>query len=459
MIKFEKMPYPIRQLLAAGMGIKLSSGRYGKEFLSFAEFLTQSLYYSEEQQKVWQRSELLRLVSSAASGTEYYKDLKVNYTLDFNALLNELPFLEKSSLRNSPDCFFNKNNKKWLVSTTSGTSGSPMRVEHCKFSMQRRFALLKQHLELVGIKKDAPSVRLSGRIIADPSKNVSRPWLYVPTENQLLLSSYHLNSYHQAEIGKKLCDLSPEFMDGYSSGMLETLRLLNKEGVKLKSLKAIITTAETLSPNVRNELEFLSGAKVLDYYAASEGVPIIQQCKFGIYHVRWESGIFEVLSDDKASFEGDGELVVTSFIQDRTPLIRYRTGDYVKGLRHEDQRLCQCGMKTPTVDAIEGRIEDMVFVRGGGQMGMFTYRTLKEVSGLQEAQVVQLDYDYFVVKAVLKSDAEPSVVRDAVKYKFERTLGYTVVLDFLQMTEIPKGSNGKVRLVVNEMQHKVGNQV
>lgn len=458
MIKFENLPYSARTLMAAGMGLKLSAGRYGKEFSKFSAFLADSIQYEPAEQAEWQKTELLRLVDSAATGTAHYSGLAPNRELVLESLVRTLPILEKQQLRSAAEQFFNGNVKKWLVSATSGTSGSPMKVEHCKFSMQRRFALLKQHLELAGVSKNAHSVRLSGRIIADPASKVSRPWLYVPTENQLLLSSYHLNTDHQQAISQKLLRFAPEVMDGYSSGVLETLRLLDRTGVRLSSLKVIVTTAETLSPSVREELELLSGAKVLDYYAASEGVPIIQQCQFGTYHVRWESGIFEVLSDGNTAFEGDGELVVISFIQDRTPLIRYRTGDYVKGLNSQDQKQCQCGVRTPTIESVEGRIEDMVLVRGGRRMGMFTYRTLKEVTGLHEAQVVQRDYDNFCVRAVLADGAESIAVSNAVKDKFERALGYPITLDFQELDEIPKGANGKLRLVVNEMLKKGGAQ-
>ncbi|MDV3503096.1 hypothetical protein [Marinobacter sp. M-5] len=458
MIKFEKLPYSVRAILAAGMGLKLSAGRYGTEFARFSAFLADSIQYGLAEQTAWQKTELLSLVESAKTGTAHYNSLALDRELDFESLVRSLPVLEKHELRRAPEQFFNRNVKKWLVSATSGTSGSPMKVEHCKSSMQRRFALLKQHLEFAGVSKNSPSVRLSGRIIADPSKEISRPWLYVPTENQLLVSSYHLNADHQQTISQKLSRFAPEVMDGYSSGVLETLRLMDRAGVKLSSLKAIVTTAETLSPAVREELESLSGAKVLDYYAASEGVPIIQQCKYGTYHVRWESGIFEVVVDGNTAFEGDGELVVTSFIQDRTPLIRYRTGDYVKGLSHQNQNQCGCGMRTPTIASVEGRIEDMVLVRGGKRMGMFTYRTLKEVSGLHEAQVVQRDYDDFCVRAVLADGAESTEVSAAVKDKFERALGYPITLEFQELSEIPKGANGKLRLVVNEMLRKGGVQ-
>lgn len=459
MIRFERLPYTLRSVIVAAYGYQLSLGRYGKPFNDYYSFLEQATNFSEQERNAWCKEELLRLLQSAKSGSSHYSALSFNKGCAVEEVIQSLPVLDKAALRSNPSAFFNHNEKRWLVSSTSGTSGSPMKVEHCKFSMQRRFALLKHHLAIAGVSDGAKSVRLSGRIICDPAIAVSRPWLYVPSERQLLLSSYHLNEEHKEAIVRKLLNLSPEVMDGYSSGVLETLRLVRSSGARLDSLKVIVTTAETLSPSVRQELEELSGAKVLDYYAASEGVPIIQQCQHGIYHVRWESGIFEVLDNGEASFDGSGELVVTSFIQDRTPLIRYRTGDFVQGLKSSDLKRCGCGLKTPTIESVEGRIEDMVLVRGGKRMGMFTYRTLKEVKGLKEAQVVQRGYDDFHVKAIIDAGAAASDISQAVKSKFDRVLGYPVNLDFVTVNEIEKGPNGKARLVINEMQERAGDVV
>jgi phenylacetate-CoA ligase len=269
----------------------------------------------------------------------------------------------------------------------------------------------------------------------------------------MLLSTYHLDDIHAPMISEMLAEFKPVLLDGYPSGILETLRLLNRHPQKLESLKAIITTAETLYPDMRQEMSELSGGvPIMDYYAASEGVPLIQQCPHGTYHVRWQSGVFEVDDGEIISFEGDGELICTSFVQDRTPLIRYRTGDVVKGMHSQQTKRCGCGLSTPTVESVVGRLEDLVHTPDGRSLGMFTYRTLKLIDGLGETQVIQHGYSDFEVNTVTKcDDYDLDFLAGEVKNSFERALGYPISLRFNGVSTIPKGANGKVRLVISKV--------
>src|SRR5690606_41042595 len=88
-------------------------------------------------------------------------------------------------------------------------------------------------------------------------------------------------------IADKLHRFRPELIDGYPSAILELGRILGPRA-RIPSLKAIITTAETLHDSDRELLTKMFDVPVLDYYAASEGVPLLQQCEKGSYHIRPE---------------------------------------------------------------------------------------------------------------------------------------------------------------------------
>ena len=124
----------------------------------------------------------------------------------------------------------------------------------------------------------------------------------------------------------------------------------------------------------------------MDYYAASEGVPFIQQCPQGKYHVRWQSGIFEIRNDGGVARAGTGELVCTSFVQDRTPLIRYSTGDLVEEkaalMRKlgKKQLIIQLQQKLDAVPAVTAR-ERLVLADGGSEL-VYTYDTQAERTGI-----------------------------------------------------------------------------
>lgn len=454
--KFENYPYLARQLAMEWAASRHYAYRFGGEFPQMQRMLDETRLASQTEQETWQLERLAQLVETSRSGCVYYADRlpeasQILSSRSLDTALQSIPILEKSCLRSRTADFANRNVPLKLSTSTSGSTGAPMTVGQDADSAQRRFAFLCDHFRLAGITREQPSVRLGGRVLCKIGTPQRRPWLHNRKENVLFLSSYHLDDQHGQVIARKLNTFQPVLMDGYPSGILQTLRLVSQHGGVPTSLKAIITTAETLYPDLREELEQLSGVPVMDYYGASEGVPYIHQCPYGTYHVRWQSGIFEVDDGTRVSREGSGELITTSFVQDRTPLIRYRTGDVLNGLRQNPDTPCQCGLLTPTVESVQGRLEDFVYTSDGRTLGMFTYRTLKYIKGLGETQVIQEQYDEFVVNSVLDNEADAESIQSTIKESFERALGYPIRLNFQPVSQLEKTKNGKVRLVISKM--------
>jgi phenylacetate-CoA ligase len=79
-------------------------------------------------------------------------------------------------------------------------------------------------------------------------------------------------------------------------------------------------------------------------------------------HLNEDEFIFEVVDPDDANTETDeGELVVSNLGRIGMPVIRYRTGDYVRLNRSP----CSCGGASPRIDGgIIGRIDDLLIIRG-----------------------------------------------------------------------------------------------
>ena len=446
----ELLPRPVRQAGFAAVGLRNRIRRFGREYRNWRKLLVVSDDWEPASREAWQLHSLRTLLHTARTGTTHYRSLPgVRAALEKRSLheaLTQLPVLTKNELRAHPESFQNLNVPLSLETSTSGSTGAPMMVGHDGCSIQRRFAFLHDHLCRAESPPFAPSVRLSGRIFCRPGAVQRAPWLSNYAENQLFLSSYHLDAEHADCIRKKLLTFRPVRMDGYPSAILSTLRLIEAHTSELP-LRTVVTTAETLHPDIRREIEQLSNAKVLDYYAASEGVPFIQQCVAGIYHVRWQSGIFEVDTGSGISFSGDGELICTSFVQARTPLIRYRTGDLVSGLQIPVKNACSCGLTGPIVERVLGRVEDLIYTADGRSLGMFTYRTLKLIKGLGDTQVIQHTPTHFQVRTTTPTARSGDSLEMEIKETFERTLGYPISLTVEFVERLPLGPNGKVRLV------------
>lgn len=452
-MRFEALPRPARAVIVGAYGYRNAFLRYRAEYRRYSRFLAETDGADQAEREAYQLAELIALLSDVSEGTPALRRVAVDaksFRSDANpyALLKQLPFQEKAAMRAMPQDFANANVKAIMTSSTSGSTGSPMTFGHDAVGLQRRIALMKDHYRLAGVGARAKSIRLSGRILSNPDKHDAKPWLYNPSENQVFLSTYHLNDRHSGAIIDMVRRFKPEVLDGYPSAILEFLSL-SKDGQPLvNSVRSVITTAETLDDELRSKIEHLSATTVLDYYAASEGVHPIQQCPHGMYHVRWQGGIFEIYNDQGLASEGDGELVCTSFVQRKTPLIRYRTGDLVSGYSRKG-KTCACGLCTPTVDAILGRVEDYVRTPDGRRIGMFPYRTLKLLSGIEASQIKQLGFSDFEVLAVLNPAADADSVTAEVKKSFERALGYPIRVRLEVVNQIAKGPNGKVRSVIS----------
>lgn len=444
---YSKLPISARQLAITLVGYKNRRIRYGKHYREQRALLERSQYWSESEMLEYQTDQLARLLYEARTFTPAYRELPHLTRDELRVMIarhdfSALPILEKSDLRAATDQYRNRSRDAASVGRTSGTTGSPMRTERDRESVERTFAFIVQHRGWLGLTEQSRSVRLSGRLVVPVERQKPPFWMMNRAENQLLLSTYHLSERYADAIREKLERFQPEVIDGYPSAIIELGKLLGP-AARFPSLKGIITTAETLDDGMRATLTDLYGCPVLDYYAASEGVPFVQECERGRYHIRPESGIFE-FHDEHGKEVGPGEtgeLVVTSFCNFRTPLIRYRTGDLAT--RSTSGLTCECGRTLPVVHKIVGRREATALTTDGREIGLFAHRVLTPLSGIKASQIVQLAPDKFTVSVVPERGVSMEDISISVLDSLENVLGYRPNVEFIKVEQVPRGPNGK----------------
>lgn len=448
------MPSPVRQGLIFGVSAYHRMLRYGRVYHDTLALARDADYWTPDLARHHQQKELRRLLLEATQHTRYYRESlagmapgeieRIASELDLGAL----PLLEKSILKARTSEFLNSSRRPVAKSATSGSTGSPLVVRYDRASIEMRMALVHHQRRWLGLAPMPRSLRLSGREIVPAARAEPPYWLWNPFERQLLLSTYHLRPDALPDIARRVREFSPEVIEGYPTAIAQLAAYFGQTEVRLPALAGCITTAETLDPELRREITEGFGAPVLDYYAASEGVPLIQECRDGRYHLRLDSGIFEILGEDgRSAAPGEaGELVVTSFAQWQMPLIRYRTGDVA--IAHQEEGACPCGRALPTIAGVLGRVEDLVRTVDGRKIGMFSYRTLKHVPGIREAQIVQRNERSFHVRMVPDGSRGLEDLRQDTIHIFERVLGYTPSVELEQVAEIERGPNGKFRSTV-----------
>ena len=156
-------------------------------------------------------------------------------------------------------------------------------------------------------------------------------------------------------------------------------------------VKTIIVAGEPGGsiPATRAKIESLwPGARVFDHHGMTEVGPVTHECpaQSGVLHVIESAYLAEVVDPVTGKPAGSGELVLTTLLRTGSPLLRYRTGDLVKG--EVGGAKCECGRSSlRLVGGILGRVDDMVIVRGVNIYPAAVEEILRRFADVAEYQV------------------------------------------------------------------------
>jgi phenylacetate-coenzyme A ligase PaaK-like adenylate-forming protein len=171
---------------------------------------------------------------------------------------------------------------------------------------------------------------------------------------------------------KILSNMQPAIVLGVPSYVYHVIRMAKEKGLKLSSIKKVVLGAgrvdEPLKARMRSELESMgcSNVAIFGTYGFTEARAAWAECPSPAgtssgYHIYPDKEIFEIIDPDTGEVKGegeDGELVYTAIDARASAVIRYRTGDFVKGgISYEP---CpHCGRTVPRISSDITRISDI----------------------------------------------------------------------------------------------------
>ena len=150
---------------------------------------------------------------------------------------------------------------------------------------------------------------------------------------------------------------APAYVNTLPSNILRLGLMARADLEASPQIPIIISVAEHLPKEVIALAETTFGSRVINVLSSQEGGIIAIECPAsGLLHIQSEAVIVEIISDtgDPCQVGEVGELVVTPLYNYATPLIRYRSGDFV-----EKGPACPCGRSLPTIARVVGRREHM----------------------------------------------------------------------------------------------------
>lgn len=357
-------------------------------------------------------------------------------------ILSKFPILRKQTVREyNSDFWPSPALPLTLFHTTSGTSGTPLRLATTLWEKGFYQAINEElYLRICGTRYPR-SLYLTGFMTPSPSSK--ELFWRDPLFGNVALSIYSLNSRNRDRIIRLINSLKPEFIWGYASAVHQLAILLGDRVCQSKDKCVAVVTSETLQPHWRADIENSICRKLFNYYSSQEGCHLVVECPEGQMHINPLIGIVEIVDEfDQPVKKGElGRVLVTGFLRKSMPLIRYDLGDTAVSTGYTSD--CSCGLKWPTIGQVEGRVENLVKTRDGRRIGMLGYSVLKDLPGVKESQIVQVGYENFICNIVkFEADSvENEYLEKAIRSQLFKRLQMQVNVEFRYLQSIPRSDS------------------
>ena|SRR5690554_6666226 len=454
---YQILPHFLQNFLIFIYNQRAYKKRYGRGYDKFRKEKGNNRNFSFEELKQYQKYRYSRFVKFAIDNSDFYKK-KIGNIPNVEDIYNIriLPVINKETLRNNINKVVVKTKEKLEKSNTGGTTGKSLEVQYFSRNSQERFAFLDDFRSRFGYKLGKRTAWFSGKsLLTNRDIKKNRFWKTDFFHKVRYYSTFHIKEDYLKYYVENIIKYQPEYLVGFPSTMLEIAKygLRNGYDFPADTIKAIFPTAETITSEMRKNIEAFFKTKMYNQYASSEGAPFIFECINGNLHLELQSGVFEVLDDNNLPAQS-GRLVVTSFTTEGTPLIRYDIGDSIT--LDEESKTCTCGNNNPLVKEILGRIDDYVYSSEMGKINLGNVsNTLKGIKGIVRFQAIQNELN----KIVLKVETDREVYSRNIETKFVQNwrdrIGNKMELKIEYVDEIPVEKSGKFRIVKNNIKHLV----
>lgn len=406
---------------------------------------------SKEALLEFHQKHLKKLLLHAYNNVPYYhhvfKEIGLinNNNVDLSKF-NKIPILTKEIIRKHYHELISKDYTKrnWYYNSSGGSTGEPLRFIQDNFYLRWDSAVKYYYNEdILGIDE----VRGKKIFLWGSERDIFRGSMGLKSKiDRWLRNTVFLNSFRMTEDDMKkyikiINSYKPEFIEGYAGSLYELCRYAEREKLKIYTPRVVVSTAETLSNEMREKIEDVFRTKVYDLYGSREVVNLAGECKEGLMHIFLFGNCVEILNtDNKAVKEGEeGKVIVTDLHNYSMPFIRYEIGDMaVFGTEK-----CKCGNILPTLKNITGRITDH-FVKEDGAIisGSALTITFNLKDWVKKFQIIQKDYkkvEILIVRKGKVNEFEKREIEDKIKFLLGQDC--EVIWSFVDI--IPKTPQGK----------------
>jgi phenylacetate-coenzyme A ligase PaaK-like adenylate-forming protein len=407
---------------------------------------------------------LSRLLAHCRAAVPYYAALmqEIDGTSDLEQqpeqYLAKLPILTKETLRTQFDQLRSSDLKtrKWRVNKSGGSTGEPIRIiQDAEFS-DRGSAIELLFSRLVGHEPGQAVVRLWGseRDLFEGTLGWKAKMANLVT-NTTFLNAFRMDPERMREFIRILNQKRPRLIVAYAQAAYELAKFAADESLQAVPPQAIITSAGTLHPFMRQTIGAVFGCRVFNRYGAREVGGIACELPEGedLWVAPWNNYLEVVDEAGRPASPGvEGDILVTCLTNYAMPLLRYQIGD--RGILAP--RAEAASSQGQFLRRVTGRITDNLRTRDGrivpGEYFIHLIGVVLNRGLIRKFQVVQQDYDRVVVKMVKDPRNSGELDTREIIEKIRMVMDPSCSVEVEMVEEIPAAASGKYRYTVSEVQ-------
>lgn len=278
--------------------------------------------------------------------------------------ITKLPFMKKTDLRdNYPDglvCVPRDELVRFHVS--SGTSGKPTVVAYTKNDIEMWSEAIARSLTSCGVgRKDTIQVCYGYGLFTGGLG------MHYGAEKvgATVIPASTGNTERQIEL---IQDLKTTVIAGTPSYFIHMIDAAERMGIDLHKdtlLRTAILGAEPWTDEMRKYIYDKSGVVAHNIFGTSElSGPMFSDCaEQNGMHICSDIAYTEIIDPETGEQlpPGEkGELTITVLKKEAIPMVRYRIGDITSIIEGD----CPCGRTSPRINRLQGRVDDMLIIRG-----------------------------------------------------------------------------------------------
>lgn len=366
----------------------------------------------------------------------------------------KLPFTEKEDLREAYPLGLCAVDEKKIVRihSSSGTTGMPVIIPYTAKDVRDWAVMFRRCYETAGITA-------MDRIHITPGYGLWTAGIGFQLGAELLgAMAIPMGPGNTDKQLKMMEDLKSTVICATSSYALLLAEEIEKRGIKNRiCLKKGVIGSERWGEKMRKRIAGELGVELYDIYGLTEiyGPGIGINCTLQSAMHMWTDYLYyEIINPTTGALvkPGEiGEIVITTLCKEGAPLIRYRTRD----LTREIAGTCPCGSPYPRIDAILGRSDDMVKVKGTIIYPARVDELLSSIQDVSSEYQIQIDHlngrdilNLFFETPLNGKEARKNLEK-TVEDAFKEKIGLTPKPMAVGMGELPRSEKKSTRIFDN----------